>query len=378
MSFTENIKLFATKVKDFRGSSLSEEATKMSLIVPFFQIMGYDVFNPSEFCPEYTADVGIKKGEKVDYAILINNKPTILIEAKPINSKLEKHSSQLFRYFVTTSAKFAILTNGVVYKFYTDLEETNKMDKTPFMELNLLNLTDNDILQLSKFQKNSLDVSEIIDTASIMKYSMAFKKYIEQQLINPTDEFVKLFLQPIYKGAKTQNIIEKFRPILKSSLNEFITDTVNNKIKFALENNGYSEYSTSVTDDNEWESLTIIKDILKNTIDIKLITCKHTESYTAILIQNNPRKWICRLNFSSNQKSISIPDSNKKEHKYILDSISNIYDYSEELITVTKRYIEPVLKKDTPLLRTKWGDYEMPENYSVQLAYGPRNDLNKV
>lgn len=377
MDFTEIIRNFSSKVNDMKNTPLSEEATKMSLIVPFFQLLGYDVFNPSEFCPEYTADVGIKKGEKVDYAILINNNPIILIEAKPINSKLEKHSSQLFRYFVTTSAKFAILTNGIIYKFYTDLEESNKMDKTPFMEINLLNLNDNDIFQLTKFQRSSLNISEILDTASVMKYSMVFRKNIEQQLIQPSDDFVKLFLQPVYKGTKTQNIIEKFRPILKKSLNDFINDTVNNKIKFALENNSYSNYPAIITGDNDWESLTIIKDILKNVIDVNMITCKHTESYTAILIQNNPRKWICRLYFSSNQKYICIPDLNKKECKYILDNISNINDFSEELISVTKRYLE-TKQKSNNLLHTKWGTYEMQDNYTIKLTYGPRKDLRKT
>lgn len=95
--------------------------------MPFFSLLGYDVFDPHEFIPEFTADVGIKKGEKVDYAITKDGKPIILIEAKWCGDNLEKHGSQLFRYFGTTSAKFGILTNGIIYKFYTDLDESNKM-----------------------------------------------------------------------------------------------------------------------------------------------------------------------------------------------------------------------------------------------------------
>ena len=299
MELTESLKQFSNRVQEIKNSIQTEEATKMSLIVPFFQLLGYDVFNPAEFCPEFTADVGIKKGEKVDYAILIEDKPIILIEAKPVNSKLEKHSSQLFRYYVTTAAKFAILTNGIIYKFYTDLEEPNKMDKNPFMEINLLNLNDSSINQIMKFQKNALDISDILDTASIMKYSMLFQKNIEQQLIQPSDDFVKFFLQPIYKEQKKQNIIEKSRPNLKKALNDYINETVNNKIKLALGSNGFSSPTATLTTDSEWEALSIIKEILKNTIDVNKITYKHTESYTAILIQNNTRKWICRFFFSS-------------------------------------------------------------------------------
>ena len=135
MEFEEKIKEFSKRIKNLEKSINTEEATKTSLIMPFFSLLGYDVFNPIEFTPEYIADVGIKKGEKVDYAVRINNQVTILIEAKSVNENLQKHGSQLFRYFGTTTAKIGILTNGIIYKFYTDLEETNKMDIAPFLEI---------------------------------------------------------------------------------------------------------------------------------------------------------------------------------------------------------------------------------------------------
>lgn len=154
MEFSESIKQFAERVSTLKESISTEEATKMSLIVPMFQILGYDVFNPTEFCPEYVADVGIKKGEKVDYAILENGKPTILIECKSCSEQLDKHSSQLFRYFGTTTAKFGILTNGVIYRFYTDLEESNKMDMIPFLEVDMMNLKDSTGI-ISKHTRNT-------------------------------------------------------------------------------------------------------------------------------------------------------------------------------------------------------------------------------
>ena len=182
MGFAEDMKKLAERLASIESQVTTEEATKMSLILPFFQLLGYDVFNPSEFCPEFTADVGIKKGEKVDYAILRSGQPVILIEAKAVNKKLDRHSSQLFRYFVTTQAKFAILTNGIHYKFYTDLDEPNKMDKDPFMEFRLSEIRDSQIPQIEKFHKKYLDVEEILDTASILKYNTLFKKSISQQM----------------------------------------------------------------------------------------------------------------------------------------------------------------------------------------------------
>lgn len=159
MEFAEEIKQFSQLVIKMSNSVSNEESTKMSMIVPFFLILGYDVFNPDEFCPEYTTDVGIKKGEKVDYAILSHWIPEILIECKWYGEELTKHDSQLFRYFATSPAKFAILTNGLCYKFYTDLEEANKMDLTPFLDIDMCNITDAAINALKKFCKVSSSTS---------------------------------------------------------------------------------------------------------------------------------------------------------------------------------------------------------------------------
>ena len=132
MELNEKLYELSQRIEAIKDSVSTEEATKTSMIMPFFQLLGYDVFNPLEFVPEFTADVGIKKGEKVDYAIIIDDEPLILIECKACNKPLEKHSSQLFRYFGTTSAKFAILTNGLTYQFFTDLDDKNKMDLRPY------------------------------------------------------------------------------------------------------------------------------------------------------------------------------------------------------------------------------------------------------
>ena len=151
MSFEEKLKNYVSRIESIKNNIQTEEATKTSLIMPFFQMLGYDVFNPNEFIPEFIADIGIKKGEKVDYAIVLNDEVVMLIEAKPISEKLEKHSSQLFRYFGTSKAKFAILTNGNNYKFYTDLEKTNVMDSVPFLDVNIDDLSDSEIQELKKF-----------------------------------------------------------------------------------------------------------------------------------------------------------------------------------------------------------------------------------
>ena len=378
MEFKDELKKFVERIESLKDTIFTEEATKMSLIVPFFQLLGYDVFNPVEFCPEFTADVGIKKGEKVDYAILLDQKPIILIEAKSVNKKLDKHSSQLFRYFVTTSAKFAILTNGIIYKFYTDLDEANKMDKDPFLEVNLLALKENQIMQLEKFKRDNMNVHDILNSASLLKYNTLFRNYIEQQYENPSDEFVKLFLQQVYKGTKTQSVIEKFRPILKKALNDHLNELLNEKLQFALANSTSNKDSTAPTSTEEWNAFTIIKNILKNTIDINKISSKYTESYTAILYENNSRKWICRLILTSTQKLLILPDENKKEIRYPLSGIDDIQNFSESIINVATRYIQSTASPKKALLYTKWGVYEMPSPYKINFTRGPRTDLKPV
>ncbi len=378
MGFSENIKELGKRISQLTPKASTEEATKMSMILPFFQLLGYDVFNPSEFCPEFTADVGIKKGEKVDYAILVNEQPIILIEAKAANRNLDKHSSQLFRYFVTTPAKFAILTNGITYKFYTDLEEPNKMDKEPFLEFDLPDIKDNQINQIEKFHKKHLNIDEILNTASVLKYNTLFKKAIAQQITNPSNDFVKIFLQPFYKGAKTQAVIEKFKPILKNSLQEYIHETINDKIKSALDSTVATE-EERITTDEEWETITCIKNILKGTISPEDIYHKQTESYLAILYKNNVRKWICRINLYSSQKILILPDENKREQRYPIKNIHDINNYANDIITSAKRHLETAKSnKQMELLHTRWGIYEMPDPYTIELKKGPRQDLKKI
>ena len=322
----------------------------MSLIVPFFQILGYDVFNPSEFCPEYTADVGIKKGEKVDYAILDNGDPIVLIECKWCGEQLDKHSSQLFRYFSTTTAKFGILTNGIIYRFYTDLEENNKMDMVPFLELDMLDLKDYQLAELKKFCKSSFDSDRIFSTAEELKYTSLIKQMLQKELEAPSDGFVRYILNDIYDGQKNQKVIDKFTPIVKKSFTSLVTETVNQKISSALNASPSQELTAEepseevveskiITTEEEIQAFYIIRGILAGTVPISDIMHRDTESYFGILYQNNNRKPICRLNFDTKKKQILIPDPNKSFMRYYINSLNDIYTYKNQLIEVVKRYI---------------------------------------
>lgn len=352
MEFNEKIKQFSERVSMLKDTISTEEATKMSLIVPVFQILGYDVFNPLEFCPEYTADVGIKKGEKVDYAILEDGQPNILIECKSCSEQLDKHSSQLFRYFGTTPAKFGILTNGIVYRFYTDLEESNKMDLVPFLEIDMLSLKESSINEFKKFCKENFDRDKIFSTAEELKYSSLIKGVLAAEFEKPSDEFVRFILTNIYDGQKNQRIIEKFTPVVKKAFSSFVNEIVNNKISSALSKDSEEETpvtsevaateeptSKIITTEEELEAFYIIRGLLAGSVPVEDVVHRDTESYFGILYKDNNRKPICRLNLDRKNKQLFIPDENKKFTRHVIEDLNDIYKYKDLLIESVKRYL---------------------------------------
>ena len=362
MDFIDELKQFSKRVKSLKDKLPTEEATKSSLIMPFFQMLGYDVFNPDEFMPEFTADVGIKKGEKVDYAILSNGKPIILIEAKWVKEDLKKHDSQLFRYFTTTEAKFAILTNGIIYRFYTDLEESNKMDSIPFLEINILDIKENQVKELKKFKKSTFSIDQIVDTASQLKYTNEFKSIFNKDLQNPSDALVKYFLSDVYSGQKTASVIEKFRPLVKESLNEFVSEALNDKLKTALSGSDLSDITETskkkdddpvevtsekrepkiITTEEELEAFFIVKNMVKDIIPFDKISYKDNERYMGILFDKKVTRWICRFYFNGNKKFITIPCSTEKRKEKRLD-IENPYDiekFRDDIIESAKQVID--------------------------------------
>lgn len=353
MDFIDQIKQLSSRAEQLMDKIFTEEATKTSLILPFFQALGYDVFNPLEFTPEYTTDVGIKKGERVDYAILQEDAPIILIEAKWCGENLESHDSQLFRYFGTSPAKFAILTNGLIYRFYTDLDESNKMDLVPFMEFDLLNIKEELIPEIKKFQKPILDLDAIFSSASDLKYTNAIKKVLTAQLSSPNDSFVNYVLSEVYSGRHTQQVVDKFKDIVKRAFSQWVNNILNEKFQNAMQT---SKQETAATDSDavskpeekenkihttveELEAFAIVKTILHNVLNSDSITYKDTESYFGVLVNNNTRKWICRLFLESSKKSIIIPnDESPNGIRHYINEVDDLHNLKDLLIQSAKRY----------------------------------------
>lgn len=233
MSFIENFTVYKNRVLGFQDSfkDMTEEATKNALVMPFFSMMGYDVFNPSEFIPEFVCDVGTKKGEKIDYAIMHDNEPIMLIEAKRAGMKLQKQQhGQLFRYFSVNRSRIAILTNGIQYNIYSDIDSPNVMDSEPFFSFNILEDDESLYLQsLEQFTKEKFDTKSILSKAVYLKYAKVVEKTLLKDFETPSDELIKYFLtQPEIKPNHriTSQMIEKYREVTAKTIRKMMNITI--------------------------------------------------------------------------------------------------------------------------------------------------------
>jgi len=331
----------------------TEEATKNALVMPFINALGYNVFNPLEVVPEFTADVGTKKHEKVDYALMRDGKPIILFECKSAHTDLDsEHASQLYRYFSVTDARFGVLTNGIVYRFFSDLEEANKMDSRPFLEFNLLDVNEQVVEQLKKFAKETFDLEDILSTASDLKYTKAIKRILGEEWINPTEDFVRLLATRVYSGRMTQTVRDQFRQISKKAFHEFVTDRINERLKSALERETNDQTSQGkdsgddgddteaveakkskiVTTEDEIEGFYVVKSILREVVDVRRVFMRDTIHYCGILLDDTNRKPICRLHFNSPEKKyLGVFDERKQETRHPINDVNDIYGFAEEL-----------------------------------------------
>lgn len=343
MDFKDRVLQLSAQVAKQQPNIKTEEATKNALILPFIQALGYDVFNLEEVDPEYICDVGIKKGEKVDYAIMFNGKPCMLFECKMAGADLDKaHFSQLYRYFSVTEARFGILTNGVEYRFFTDLDDPNRMDAKPFLTFNVLDPREPLIEELKKFSKGSFDVETILSTASQLKYTNEMKRIFAKQLTDPDEDFVRFFAKQIHAGVFTANVREQFSALTKLAFRQFINEQITERLTTAIKNadptpapaepesNGEGQ-PVVVTSEEERDAYLIVRAILREVVDVKRVVMRDTQSYCGILLDDNNRKPIARLHFNYGKKYIGVFDANRQEERLPITSIDDIYKHADRI-----------------------------------------------
>lgn len=363
MDFKDSIKQLSERVIKLKDSIQTEEATKNAFIMPFINALGYDVFNPLEVVPEMTCDIAMKKGEKIDYAIMKDGEPILLIECKHWAQDLKLHDNQLMRYFNVSKAKFGLLTNGIIYRFYTDLLEPNKMDEKPFLEVDITDIKDSQIEEIKKFHKSYFDVDNILSSASELKYMGELKTILAKEFSNPSPDFVKYIAKQVYDGVMTAKLLDQFTSLTKRSISGYINDIISDRLKSAFNteteiekqeqkiasqpqstpeneaNHTEENESKIITTEEEIESYLIVKSILRPFVDISRVVYRDAQSYFAILLDDNNRKPICRMYFNAiSKKYIATFDENKKETKHEIKSLDDIYDFAEFLKNTIKSY----------------------------------------
>jgi hypothetical protein len=349
MDFVEQLQTLALKTEKLCSLLQTEEATKNALVMPFINALGYDIFDPSEVIPEFIADVGIKKGEKVDYAVKKDDKIIMLFECKHCGGDLSiKHASQLFRYFSVTDARIAVLTNGLIYRFFTDLEAPNKMDEKPFLEIDMLELDDVSIHELKKLTKQNFNIDDIMASAGELKYTRQIKKLINEHIEKPSDEFVKLFASKVYDGMLTPAKRAQFSDLTRRSFKQLINEKINDRLKAIMSGDtdtseeespeGVSNENLVVTTADELEGFYIVKSLLRDIVDTNRIIHRDTQSYMGILLDNNNRKPLARLYFNRAQKYLGIFDENRQEERVAIQNLDEIYQHAEKMRRVFAFY----------------------------------------
>ncbi len=357
MDFKDSIKQLSERIGKVKENILTEEATKNAFIMPFIQALGYDVFDPTEVIPELDCDLVKKRGEKIDYAIQKDGETIMLIECKHWQKNLNLHETQLQRYFVASKAKFGVLTNGIEYRFYSDLNKPNIMDDVPFLVVDMDNLKDEQINALKQFHKSYFNLDTILSSASQLKYLSSLKSLIRDEFQNPSDDLVRLLARKVYEGAVTQKVVLQFAELVKKSLLDYLNDAIADRLNKAMatteqnqekqdDGNEIKEQEATtnepkvITTEEEIEGYYIVKGILRDILLAKRITYRDAQSYFSVLVDDNNRNAVCRLYFNNANKRIGIIAEDKSEERFNIEKLDDIYLYADKLKEAAKRFIK--------------------------------------
>lgn len=363
MAFEDSIESIAERIPELRSQgNLDDEAkTKQFLVVPFLRALGYDDSAPSQVIPEFTADFGGRQGWKVDYALISSGQPVIIIECKESKNLLTKTEiDQLGRYFPFTKARICILTNGILYQFFSETENTNTMDSNPFLEIDLEHMDLKSLEELGKFSRG-FDVDERLAAASDRKIVEGMKHMLARQHSQPDDNFLELFVRPLHTGNYNQAAKDKFRPLLQEAAREFIRERLNATFQAAQsfttridgeesapqQSGDAAESGKEIeTTAQEWQAYDIVKAIIHDLVASDRVAIRDAQSYCAVLLDNNNRRPMCRFYFNGQQKRLGLFDGSRagsgalNVRQYDIESLDDIHNHTEQFRETVRRYLE--------------------------------------
>jgi hypothetical protein len=361
MDFADAIQAHAKRVAELKDHAATEEATKMALITPFLKLLGYDPFDPRVVIPEYCADFGNKKECKVDYAIKRGDDIIIIVEAKKAGDTLDgAKEGQLQRYFQSIlPVKIAILTDGIQYKFFTDLDHPNVMDQKPFMTFDFSAVDDALIPEMKKLCSECFDLNTALSAAQELKYLGLLKKVVMAEMTTPSDDLVRFFAKQVYDGMLTAKALEEFKPRVKNALANYINEVINARLQGAMQPPAYdiqpatqdpetpAEQKDSPEDrktltQEEFEGYHIVRAIMSEVVDPNRVALRDTINYCGILLDDKNTRPICRLHFNAaSVKYIETFDAEKHGTRHKIEGLNDIYSLGDALRATAGFYGAP-------------------------------------
>ena len=370
MAFVDEVRTRASRFKQRLEHLETEEATKSALILPFLEMLGYHIFDPTEVVPEFNAEITGKRGDKVDYALMLNGKPAVLIEAKKYGTRLEDaETSQLLRYFTATEARFGILTDGMTYQFFADLDQPNKMDTTPFLVFSMFNFTDAQVEGLERFHKDCFDQNAIVEAATGLKYTAEIKRVFDEEIDSPSQEMVNMIIRKVYPDGRISQLLRRqFQTLAPSAFSEAINERVDSILKNALGRQKVQEPSAGEAPAQapqeeeqtpefvsaELDALNIIKAIVRDVVDVRRVGLRPQAGYCSVLLDNNRRRNVCRLRLRTGSWRLSLDDGGSDD-RIPLDDLDDLFGYADGLranvlavLSPGQPSAEPDTERDNP------------------------------
>ena len=351
MTLDNALEELQTAAERYKDSNLNEAQIESAFIRPFIVALGYDDRDAFEVVPQYSTAFGDTRKFKVDFALVLDDSPAILIEVKKQGHPLNDRPDQLAFYVNSTDARFGIYTNGIVYKFFSDLDEEKKMDVRPFMEINLAETDEMSVKALGRFTKDAFKVDRAVEAAGTLKYTRGMRQVLARNYDDPDDEFIQWLGKRVYDGKFSKKVKDHFTPMVRNAFRGFVNDRANMALQNAMKKDidgsdvpeeevdegvaSEGEDKGIITTAEEIEGWMIAKSIIGTTlraqVDPSRVGYRDYKGFFTILLDEKRSQEICRFYFNSSNKKVRVFDGEGNQVTHSIESLDDIYQFSEQI-----------------------------------------------
>jgi hypothetical protein len=306
----DSIAAYVKRVRDLaehvRGN---EQATKQSLIGPLLTLLGYDLTDPRECVPEYRVDFGKERSVKpIDWAFYQNGQPIFFVEAKEVSKRLSGYDEQLADYFAKApEAKLGILTNGVQWRFFTDVVNPNIMDREPFLKWDVLSDEEPPHDFLTVLQKSQYN-AELVRAFARRKRAQNLLVEELNRLLEPSSEFVRLAIANIETRKLTESVLETWKPVLANAINEWARQraltTILNDPSAQRIGSPEAQAPKIETTKEELDGFAITQRLLGES---RPVAYEDTVAYFKVHLPERNSWVVCRFYFGRRRLSVTVP-----------------------------------------------------------------------